>query len=167
MESGTKMDDKTDLPPESQIVWKALQKLNITHEFLFFEPEQTRTSRKAAEAIGCKLSQICKSIALITENGTPLIVLTAGHNRINLGKLSELIGENLRLMTPREVKEHTGFNVGGVPPVGHVTKIKTYMDQDLLHHGTVYAAGGTANSLIELNPQELQKSINAIVISVK
>ncbi len=164
---GEKMETRNDLPPEIQAVISAFKKHDISHRLLLFQPEQTKTSPKAAKAIGCQLSQICKSIALITEDQEPLIVMTAGDNRINLERMSKYLGKKVRLMKPREVKQYTGFEVGGVPPLGHQTKISMYMDEDLLKHEKIYAAGGTANSIIETNPHEIQKATKAVIIAVK
>lgn len=161
------MNDQKQIPRETQNVVSSLKQHHLTYKLLLFKPEQTRTSSGAAKAVGCELSQICKSIAIITEKGTPVIVMTAGHNRVNLQKMSDLLGEKARLMKPREVKQLTGYEVGGVPPIGHITEIKMYMDEDLLKHDKIYAAGGTANSIIELDPEALQKATNASIINVK
>ena len=65
------------------------------------------------------------------------------------------------------VREHTGFAIGGVPPTGHLKSLKTFIDEDLLQFGEIWAAAGTPHAVFKLTPDELKKISGGEVISVK
>ena len=105
-------------------------------------PEGTRTAAEAAAAIGCELSQICKSLLVMSDAG-PVLALTAGHNRIDLDALGTLVGSPVRMADANEARAATGYSIGGTPPFGHPTPIRTLIDTALLTHELVYGAAGT------------------------
>src|SRR6516164_9330920 len=87
-------------------------------------PSTTRTAKEAAKVIGCSVAQIAKSIIFrAAQSGRPVLVITSGANRVNEHHMSELIGEQIEKATPDFVQESTGFEIGGVPPVGHCRPI--------------------------------------------
>jgi prolyl-tRNA editing enzyme YbaK/EbsC (Cys-tRNA(Pro) deacylase) len=65
------------------------------------------------------------------------------------------------------VRAHTGFAIGGVPPIGHLNPLKTFIDEDLFQFEEIWAAAGTPNAVFKLTPDELKKITNGEVISVK
>ena len=105
-------------------------------------PEGTRTAADAADAIGCELSQIAKSLLVMAPDG-PVLALTAGHNRIDLDALGTVVGGEVRMAEASEARDVTGYAIGGTPPFGHPAPIRTLIDPALLDHEVVYAAGGT------------------------
>lgn len=105
-------------------------------------PEGTRTAVDAAEAIGCELSQIVKSL-LVVGPGGPVLALTAGHNRMDLEALGAIVGGEVRMANADEAREATGYAIGGTPPFGHPEPIRTLLDPSLLDHEIVFGAGGT------------------------
>lgn len=123
-------------------------------------PEGTRTAAEAAAAIGCELSQIAKSLVVMTSDG-PLLALTAGHNRIDLDKLAAHTGGAVRMAKAEEAREATGYAIGGTPPFGHPAPIPTLIDPALLAHETVYAAGGTPDRCFPIPSAELQRHSTA------
>ncbi len=85
-------------------------------------PQGTRTAADAAAAIGCEVGQICKSLVFRVEpQGAPLLVITSGANRVDEGRVGALVGGTLGKADADFVREHTGYAIGGVPPLGHAT----------------------------------------------
>lgn len=119
-------------------------------------PEGTKTAADAADAVGCSVAQIVKSIVLVAD-GEAVIVLTAGDNRVDTDALAtELGADSVRTADPDEVKEATGWSIGGVPPFGHDSPVPTYLDESLLGHDRIWAAAGTPDAVFALAPAELQ-----------
>jgi len=107
--------------------------------------------------IGCSVAQIAKSIIFRAAlSGRPVLVIASGANRVNEDHMSELIGEQIEKATPDFVQESTGFEIGGVPPVGHCRPIETWIDRDLLQFDTIWAAAGTPSAVFSIRPDQLQ-----------
>ena len=119
-------------------------------------PAETRTARQAADAAGCHLDQIAKSIIFqgLTE-GRALLFLTAGGNIVSTDKASAVAGEPLGKADANLVRSQTGFAIGGVSPVGHLSPIRAFMDPRLLEFDLVYAAAGTPRHIFPIDPQIL------------
>ena len=100
--------------------------------------DSTRTAQEAADAVGVDVGQIVKSLVFVDESG-PLLCLCAGDRRVDTAKL----GENVRQARGEEVREATGFAIGGVPPLGHERPVRTVVDASLRRFETVWCAGGT------------------------
>ncbi|NIP95100.1 MAG: YbaK/EbsC family protein, partial [Akkermansiaceae bacterium] len=84
-------------------------------------PESTRTASEAAQAVGCEVGQIAKSLVFQgRDSGNPYLVIASGSNRVDERKLALVVGEDLNLADPDVVRERTGYSIGGVPPLGHV-----------------------------------------------
>jgi Cys-tRNA(Pro) deacylase len=154
------------MSPEAQQVQQALDDFGL--EFHVVElPDSTKTAQEAADAIGCELGQIAKS--LVFENrdtGDTLLVIASGSNRVDVKRMGRLVGANVRLAPPQYVLEKTGFVVGGVPPVGHPETIPTYIDADLEQYDEIWAAAGTEHAVFRLTPEELREITNGEVIVV-
>jgi prolyl-tRNA editing enzyme YbaK/EbsC (Cys-tRNA(Pro) deacylase) len=130
--------------------------------------ESTRTAQEAADRAGCELGQIVKSLIFRgKESGKPIIVLTSGANRVDEKRIAEYAGEAIGKADADFVRAVTGFAIGGVPPIGHLQKIETYMDEDFLKYETVWAAAGTPNAIFELKTADLQKMTGGKVVRVK
>jgi len=131
-------------------------------------PDSTRTAPEAAQAIGCHVGQIVKSLVFRTKKSRqPILVLASGSNRVEEKKLELLIKEPLGKADANFVKQVTGFSIGGVPPVGHENQISTYMDEDLLAYETVWAAAGTPHAVFPIAPSTLAQITNAQVCNLK
>ena len=89
--------------------------------------ESTHTAQEAADAIGCSLAQIAKSILFRSASGRPVMVIASGVNRVDEKKIRTLLGEKIERAQPDFVKEMTGFEVGGVPPVAHASPCVIYL----------------------------------------
>ena len=124
-------------------------------------PEGTKTAKDAARAIGCDVAQIVKSL-VFTADDRPVLALTSGRNRVDTDALAELVGAGaVRRASPDEAREATGFAVGGTPPFGHIERIRTFIDPDLLGFDEVWAAAGTSDSVFPLSPNDLVRASGA------
>src|SRR5262245_33826823 len=107
------------LSPSAQRVQDALARHGLTCQVVEM-PATTRTAKDAAKAIGCEVSQICKSLLFKTKNThQPILVIASGPNRVNEDTIAVLVGEPVEKADAEFVQEKTGFAIGGVPPVGH------------------------------------------------
>lgn len=129
-------------------------------------PDETGTAEQAAKAVGCSTRQIMKSLLLMSDNG-PVFVLAAGDRQVDLEIISSLLAiTGLRMARATEVKDLTGFAIGGVPPVGHLTKVPTVMDIRLLDNRLIYAAAGNRFRVFPVEPELLREMADARVMPV-
>lgn len=130
--------------------------------------ESTRTSKEAAEAIGCEVGQIAKSLIFRGKNtGKPVCVIASGANRVNEKKLAAYVGEKIEKADAAFVLEHTGFAVGGVPPVGHVSNMRPFIDEDLMKYPEIWSAAGTPHAVFKLTPDDLVRITQGKVVLIK
>lgn len=121
-------------------------------------PGETRTARQAADAAGCQLDQIAKSIIFRGEHsGTAILFLTAGGNKVDPTKASAVAGEPLGKADATLIRAQSGFAIGGVAPVGHLTPIRAFMDARLLDFAQVWAAAGTPRHIFPIDPIILRR----------
>lgn len=121
----------------------------------------TRTAQEAAEAVGCTLEQIAKSLVFKEKKGDRLILVVAsGANRVDVKKIERRTGLKLGMADGKTVKEKVGFAIGGVPPAGHNEPLETLLDPDLRQHEEIWAAAGTPHTLFRLKPEELEPLTN-------
>lgn len=129
--------------------------------------ESTHTAQEAADAIGCVLAQIAKSIIFRSaQSGKAVLVIASGENKVDEKKVKALLGEKLERASPDFVKEMTGFEVGGVAPLAHAQPCTVYLDEDLKAFPTLWAAGGTPNAVFEIRFEELVAKAVATVADV-
>lgn len=113
-------------------------------------PDSTRTAEEAASACGCELGQIVKSLVFVDEaSGEAVVCLWAGDRRVPAAELG------LRRASADEVREATGFAVGGVPPLGHDRELRTVLDESLRRFDRVWCAAGTPHAVFEVGVDEL------------
>ena len=120
-------------------------------------PADTSTAEAAAQAVGAPLGSIVKSLVFLAD-GAPMLVLVSGDQRADVKRLRAQLGlskRRLRIAQPAEVLEHTGFEVGGVPPVGHETPLRTLVDRTLNRFETVWAAAGNAHAVFPIAYEQL------------
>ncbi len=155
------------LSSSARKVQEALNSLGYNFTVIEYA-ESTRTAQEAAERAGCTLGQITKSMIFKGKtSGKPILVLTSGANRVNEARISEYAGEPIGRADADFVRKTTGFAIGGVPPLGHLQKMDTYLDEDLMQYPTIWAAAGTPNAIFELTPADLQKITGGRVVEVK
>ena len=127
-------------------------------------PESTATAEQAAVAVGCDKAQIAKSLVFIAD-GDPVLVIVSGAHRVDVNCLCDALDcAECRQATADEVRAATGFAVGGVPPFGH--GLPVVLDESLLAHEQVWAAGGDGHSLFQVSPQRLIECTSARVAAV-
>ena len=118
--------------------------------------EQTaRTAQDAATALGCNVGAIVKSL-LFSTGDSFVLCLVSGDQRCSLNKLKKIIDEkDVSMAKPDDVKKVTGYTIGGVSPVGHLTKIKIFIDSNLERFTKVFAAAGHPNCVFEISFNQL------------
>ncbi|MFI9831690.1 YbaK/EbsC family protein [Streptomyces sp. NPDC051913] len=130
-------------------------------------PEATRTAAEAAAAIGCELSQICKSL-IFAADGVPVLVLMDGASRVDVELVREVLGaEKVTRAKADVVRETTGYAIGGVPPFGHRTRTRVLADRSLLEHDLVWAAAGNPHAVFPIAPKDLVAHAGADLVDVR
>lgn len=131
-------------------------------------PQSARTAQEAADALNCKVAQIAKSIIFrLEESNQPVLVIASGMNRVNEKQIEKFLNENIGKADAEFVREHTGFVIGGVSPIGHKKPILTFIDEDLLQYQDVWAAAGHPKAIFQLTPDELIKMTKGTVVNIK
>jgi len=153
-----------DLSPSAQKVQATLQKLGYNHQVIEHE-ETTRTAEDAAATIGCDVGQIVKSLIFKTKNsGKAILVIASGPNRVDEKIIRNEIGEKIGRADADFVRSQTGFAIGGIPPIGLVQSLPTFIDEALLQYDEIWAAAGTPNAVFSMTPNELVKMSGGKVI---
>lgn len=143
----------------------AAREIGVTVQARRF-PEGTRTAAQAAEAIGCDVAQIVKSLVFVAD-GTPVLALVSGSNRADPERLAAAVGASqVRLASPDEVHELTGFAIGGTPPFGHRRRLAAVADRDLLAHEECWAAAGSPDACFPIAPEDLLAVTGADVTDI-
>jgi prolyl-tRNA editing enzyme YbaK/EbsC (Cys-tRNA(Pro) deacylase) len=134
-------------------------------------PEGTKTAADAADAIGCDVAQIASSIVLVAGD-QPVVVVTSGANRVSMAKLAAERGvdaDDVRMAEADEVREATGYAIGGVPPFCHHGdhgQVPTYLDDTLTDYEVVWAAAGTPEAVFPVSPETIEATAGAAVLDV-
>lgn len=154
------------LPPSAQKVQDTLTALGFSCEVKELSAS-TRTAAEAAEAVGCDVAQIAKSLIFRgKKSGEALLVIASGKNRVNEKRLAALAGEPIGRADADFVREWTGFAIGGVPPLGHARTLRAWIDRDLLTFPAIWAAAGTPHAMFRLTPPELEAMTGGTVADV-
>jgi prolyl-tRNA editing enzyme YbaK/EbsC (Cys-tRNA(Pro) deacylase) len=156
-----------ELSPSARKVQEALNALGMKLEVVEL-PASTRTAVEAAQAIGCQVGQIVKSLVFKAKRSErPILVIASGQNRVDERRIEALIGEPLGKADADFVRQRTGFVIGGVPPVGHLERLVTFIDQDLSLYQEIWAAAGTPHAVFRLTPDDLLKITGGQVVVLK
>lgn len=130
-------------------------------------PEGTRTAADAAAAIGCDVAQIVKSLVFVVDD-EPVVALVGGADRLDTDRLAAAAdGERVDRADADRVRDTTGYAVGGVPPFGHATALRCFVDDALLDHDVVWAAAGTPNHVFACAPAQLVTAAGATVAHLR
>jgi prolyl-tRNA editing enzyme YbaK/EbsC (Cys-tRNA(Pro) deacylase) len=141
--------------PTAQRLQERLHDLGLDVEIKELS-DSTRTAQEAADAVGADVGQIVKSLVFVDDDG-PVLCLCAGDRRVDTGKL----GKGIRQARGNEVRETTGFAIGGVPPLGHDRPVRTVVDASLRRFETVWCAGGTPHAVFPVETEALIAAIPA------
>lgn len=124
----------------------------------------TTTAQQAANAAGCEVDQIVKSIIFrASAEGEHVLFLTAGGNRVDIEKASVVAGIPLEKADAASIRTHTGFAIGGVSPLGHISPIRIFFDPHILTFSTIWAAAGTPHHVFQIAPEVLRETLDAKV----
>ncbi len=158
---------ETNLSASAQRVQNALLHHGLPCQVVEL-PGSTRTAPEAAQAVGCTVGQIVKSLVFRTKHSLkPILILASGSNRVDEKIVDAVIGEPIERADPDFVREQTGFAIGGIPPIGHATPLTTLIDEDLLQYKEVWAAAGTPHAVFPIDPKELERITNGKVLSIR
>lgn len=122
----------------------------------------TRTAQDAADAVGCELGQIVKTL-YFSADGRPTLALVAGDRQADTAKLAVILGigrKKLKMGSPEEVLAHTGYAVGGVSPVGSLHPCDVVVDESLQRFETIWAAAGTGNAVFAAKTADLVGAVS-------
>lgn len=117
--------------------------------------EAVTTARAAAQHLGCPVGAIANSLIFSTDAGEALLIMTSGAHRVDMIKVGDQLGVQLRRASPDFVREHSGQAIGGVAPVGHPKPIPTLVDRALADFDELWAAGGIPHAIFPLTYREL------------
>ena len=130
-------------------------------------PEGTKTAADAAAAIGCEVGAIVKSL-IFAVDGEIVLAYVSGANQLDERKLAAAAGgHKCGRVDADAVRAATGFPIGGVPPFGHTTHLRVFVDPDLLTYDEVWAAAGTWNDVFPLAPTDLVRASEGAVVELK
>ena len=130
-------------------------------------PDGTRTAQEAADAVGVELGQIVKSL-IFGVDGEIVLAYVSGANQLDETKLAEAAGGVMCQRVDADVvRSATGFPIGGVPPFGHATPLRIFIDPDLLQYHEVWAAAGTWHDVFGIEPHKLVEASGGAVIDLK
>ena len=138
---------------------KALKDFNKLLSVIILD-DSARTAKDAASSLNCEVGAIVKSLLFRTEDSF-ILSLIAGDKRCSLDKLKKITNKkNISMASPEEVKNQTGYTIGGVSPVGHLNRVKILIDNSLKRFNDLYAAAGHPNCVFKINFVNLQKITN-------
>ncbi|MBW2027929.1 MAG: YbaK/EbsC family protein [Deltaproteobacteria bacterium] len=155
-----------ELSKKAQVVQEALREFGLSCEVVQL-PDSTRTAKEAAQAIGCSVDQIAKSIVFKgIQTGRPYLVVARGTKRVDERKLEAIVREPVEKADADFVRRETGFAIGGVPPLGHTKKIDTFIDEGLSQHESLWAAAGTPHAVFKLTPEDLSRITSGLIVKI-
>ena len=130
-------------------------------------PEGTKTAVDAANAIGCDVGQIVKSL-IFAVDGEVVLAYVSGANQLDEAKLASAAdGLKCSRVDADVVRSATGYPIGGVPPFGHATHLRVFIDPDLLQYDEVWAAAGTWHDVFAIEPHKLVEASEGVVVDLK
>ena len=133
---------------------KSIKEFDPNLKVIFLE-QTARTAQDAATALGCNVGAIVKSL-LFSAGNNFVLCLVSGDKRCSLNKLKKILDiKDVSMANPKDVKKITGYTIGGVSPVGHLSKLKIYIDSSLERFTTVFAAAGHPNCVFKINFNKL------------
>ncbi|MFC3032280.1 YbaK/EbsC family protein [Pseudoalteromonas fenneropenaei] len=121
-------------------------------------PASTRSAQEAADTLGCEVAQIAKSLIfrdLVSDEA--VLIIASGANQVDLAKVAAQTGLQLGKADAAFVRNKVGYAIGGVPPVAHTSKLRTFLDPSLQAFTVIWAAAGTPNAVFALTAQDLAK----------
>jgi prolyl-tRNA editing enzyme YbaK/EbsC (Cys-tRNA(Pro) deacylase) len=144
----------------------ALETAGITPAIIEL-PGAARTAQAAAAFLDCDIGQIANSLVFRTGlSGSAVLVMSSGARRVDTARLAATIGEPVGKADAAFVRERTGFAIGGVAPVGHATRIASYVETSLAAHRDIWAAAGHPHTVFRLSYEELLRITGGLAVEV-
>ena len=144
---------------------KALKDFNQNLNIICLD-QTARTAQDAAAALSCSVGAIVKSLLFKTSD-TFLLCLVSGNKKCSLNKLKKITEiKDISMASPDDVKKITGYTIGGVSPVGHLEKLKIYLDSTLEEFKDIYAAAGHPNCVFKISFIDLHKMTNSEIADI-
>ena len=141
---------------------KSIKEYNSEMSIIVLD-SSAKTAIEAASSLGCEVGAIVKSLLFKTENSFTLF-LVSGDKKASLNKIKKTLNiKDASMASPDDVKNITGYTIGGVSPVGHLNKIEIFIDHSLARFENLYAAAGHPNCVFKTNFDDLQKITNGFV----
>jgi prolyl-tRNA editing enzyme YbaK/EbsC (Cys-tRNA(Pro) deacylase) len=159
------MTESVSQHPSVIRVRQRLVELNVASEIKILS-DSARSAREAADALGVAVGQICSSL-IFSSAGLPVLILTSGRHRVDTEKVAR--EQSLAALDRADaelVKNHTGFAIGGVAPIGHLHPILTFIDKALADYPEVWAAAGHPHAVFPTTYSELLQITGATSIEV-
>lgn len=157
--------ERGPIHPAAVGVQEELTRLGLESQVLEF-PTSTRTAKEAADTLGTTVAQIAKSLVFVAGE-EPILIIASGKNRVSEKKLEDHLGVKIKRADAERVREATGYVIGGVPPVGHVRPLRTFVDEDLMVYPEIYAAAGTPRAVFQLTPDDLLRITQGTLMDLK
>ena len=141
---------------------KSIKEYNSEMSIIVLD-SSAKTAIEAASSLGCEVGAIVKSLLFKTDN-TFTLFLVSGDKKASLNKIKKILNiKDASMASPDDVKNITGYTIGGVSPVGHLNKIEIFIDHSLARFENLYAAAGHPNCVFKTNFDDLQKITNGFV----
>lgn len=155
-----------DIPAATKRVTDAATRAGLPFS-LRIMPDSTHTAEDAANACGCEIDLIVKSLVFKGKTTKkPFLMLVSGKNRVNEKNIAAMVGEVVEKADADLVKRATGYTIGGVPPIGLANRLPVLMDETLMRFARVWCAAGTANTVMSVPTHVLARAVAARVIKV-
>ena len=139
-----------------------LKEFDVTQKVIILDTS-ARTALDAASSLGCEIGAIVKSLLLKTENSF-MLCLVAGDKKVSLNKIKKILNiKDVSMAAVNDVKNITGYTIGGVSPIGHLNKLDIFIDNSLERFTSLFAAAGHPNCVFEINFKNLQKITNGLI----
>ncbi len=141
---------------------KSIKEYNSEMSIIVLD-SSAKTAIEAASSLGCEVGAIVKSLLFKTDN-TFTLFLVSGDKKASLNKIKKILNiKDASMASPDDVKNITGYTIGGVSPVGHLNKIEIFIDHSLARFENLYAAAGHPNCVFKTNFDDLQKITNGLI----
>lgn len=154
------------LSKSAQAVQLALNAKGFSYQVQELE-STTRTAHDAANALGCEITQIVKSLLFRTHAEEPILTLVSGSNRVDEQKLAALVNSKVVKADADFTRKVTGFAIGGIPPLGLKHLKHIFIDADLMQFTTCWAAAGTPHAVFKLNTDDLMQLSGGKIVDIK
>ncbi len=144
---------------------KFMQDNGIRADHLSFK-KSCHSVEKAAKVANANTTDFVKNICMIDSQGNLVVAIVKGEDRVSLSRVAKILNtERVRIASPDEILEKTGYPCGGVPSFGYHTKF--LIDTKVMEKETVYSGGGSENSLVKIDPKELQKTNSGQIMRIR